>query len=216
MPKETFSVQIKSTGVTRLLRRFNDIHTKGVPKALSKGTYSIDDAISDWQDVDLDPRIQERLKGIDLKSRTGHLAQSINAQNSTLVLEGTENLELTYKSKVPYAHIHEKGGKIEPVSAKYLKIPFKHDKPSLRNLTSTKSGVHRPNFNKDDTFIARSKAGNLIIFLNRNKKIVPLYVLKKSVKIPASHWFENSVDDTEGKLKPRLVRSLNSLIKGTR
>jgi hypothetical protein len=37
----------------------------------------------------------------------------------------------------------------------------------------------------DNTFVARSKKGNLIIFQRRGVQITPLYVLKTSVKIPA-------------------------------
>ena len=36
-----------------------------------------------------------------------------------------------------------------------------------------------------DTFVAKSKRGNLIIFQKRGRRIVPLYVLKKRVRIPA-------------------------------
>ena len=35
-----------------------------------------------------------------------------------------------------------------------------------------------------DTFVARSKKGNLLIFQKRGREIVPLYVLKDQVKIP--------------------------------
>ncbi|KKL90562.1 hypothetical protein LCGC14_1903470 [marine sediment metagenome] len=35
-----------------------------------------------------------------------------------------------------------------------------------------------------NTFVARSKKGNLLIFQKKDGKIIPLYVLKKQVKIP--------------------------------
>jgi phage gpG-like protein len=213
MAKENLKVTVDSARIRNLLRRLREIDTKGILTATRKAFYSFDDAIADYQDLALDPKIQENLKGVVLDSRTGHLAQSINARNSTLLREGKGNARLTYRSKVPYASIHETGGKIVPVHSKYLKIPIRHDRASLRNLTMTKSGVHRPNFNKDDTFITRSKAGNLIIFLNKDGGIVPLYVLKTSVTIPARKWFSKSVEDTRSKLYKFLRQSVNDYIK---
>ena len=36
----------------------------------------------------------------------------------------------------------------------------------------------------DRTFVRRSKKGNLIIFTRSGKSLIPLYLLKKEVKIP--------------------------------
>jgi hypothetical protein len=73
---------------------------------------------------------------------------------------------------------HEYGATIKVKNAKYLTIP-------LRAALSAQ-GVPLKQKAKDwpNTFIAKSKKGNLIIFQRRGADIVPLYVLKKEVKIP--------------------------------
>ncbi|WP_113155973.1 hypothetical protein [Nitratireductor sp. OM-1] len=76
------------------------------------------------------------------------------------------------------AGVQEFGATIKPKSAKYLTVPL----PAALNSDGTpikKSAREWPN-----TFVARSKAGNLIIFQRRGAQIIPLYVLKTSVTIP--------------------------------
>lgn len=88
------------------------------------------------------------------------------------------NLILRLKSDSKYAAIHEFGGTIIPKRAQYLAIPLQ--------AARTRAGVGRGSprmFN--NTFVARSRNGNLIIFQNQGSRIVPLFVLKKEVRIPA-------------------------------
>jgi hypothetical protein len=76
------------------------------------------------------------------------------------------------------ARVQEFGATITPKKAKYLTIPL----PAAldqRGVPLKKSAR-----DWDNTFVARSKAGNLIIFQRRGAIIVPLYVLKTSVTIP--------------------------------
>jgi hypothetical protein len=81
---------------------------------------------------------------------------------------------------VKYAMIQDKGGTVT-AKGKYLTIPFKGVKGNARSF--------------DNTFVSKSKAGNLIIFQNLGKgKIKPLFALKHSVTIPASNWFTGAID----------------------
>jgi len=76
-----------------------------------------------------------------------------------------------------YLRTHEYGATIRPKKAKYLAIPL----PEALNANGTpKLASLRPWKN---TFVKPSKAGNLLIFQKRGRHIVPLYVLKKEVKI---------------------------------
>ena len=87
-----------------------------------------------------------------------------------------------------YAKIQETGGTIKAKNAKFLTIPLK----AALNANGTpimKSARDWPN-----TFVARSKAGNLIIFQKRGAQIVPLYVLKPSVVIPPRLGMRKSLD----------------------
>ena len=75
--------------------------------------------------------------------------------------------------------IQELGGTITAKSGKFLCIPLPAALDS-KGLPLQSSPRDWPN-----TFCAQSKAGNLLIFQKRGTSIVPLYVLKTSVTIPA-------------------------------
>lgn len=76
------------------------------------------------------------------------------------------------------AAVHERGAIITAKKAKYLTIPL----PAA--LNSQGVPLRRGARDWSNTFILRSKRGNLLIVLKQGGKITPLYVLKKSVKIP--------------------------------
>ncbi len=151
-------------------------------------------ALQDWIDNELDPKTQDNLGGRYLKRRTGALAQSVRWKLRKYGL----GFKLTAESGVPYGTIQEHGGTIVPIRAKYLTIPL----PAA--LTS--AGVLRkPAREWSNTFVQRSSSGNLIIFQNRGNKIIPLFILKKKVKIKPTHWASQSVTATEG-LIPQYVK----------
>jgi hypothetical protein len=87
-----------------------------------------------------------------------------------------------------YLRIHEFGGTITPKKAKYLTIPLP---PALNANGTPKKKSAREWAN---TFVARSKKGNLIIFQKNGTKITPLYVLKKSVYIRPRLGMQDALD----------------------
>lgn len=112
-----------------------------------------------------------------LSKRSGAL---VNSLLSGVKVEGTTFASLagSISSDVPYAGIQETGGVIKPKTAKYLAIPL----PAALNNAGIplRDGPRSwPN-----TFVARSKAGNLLIFQKLGTSIIPLYVLKDQVTIP--------------------------------
>lgn len=84
------------------------------------------------------------------------------------------------------AAVHERGATITPKRAKYLTIPLP---PAL-----TGQGVPKRKSAREwqNTFVLKSKKGNLLIVQKVGKEIVPLYVLKKSVTIPKRLAFEEA------------------------
>lgn len=78
-----------------------------------------------------------------------------------------------------YMAFHETGGWIRAKNATYLTIPL--------DAALNTNGTPKKRRARDwrNTFVAKSKKGNLIIFQKRGRRIVPLYVLKKKVRIPA-------------------------------
>lgn len=76
-----------------------------------------------------------------------------------------------------YLRTHEHGATIRPKKAKYLAIPL----PEALDADGTPK-VASPRQWKN-TFVKQSKNGNLLIFQKRGRHIVPLYVLKREVRI---------------------------------
>lgn len=77
------------------------------------------------------------------------------------------------------ARVHERGAVIEAKRAKYLTVPL----PAA--LDDKGRPLRRSARQWRNTFVKRSKRGNLIIFQKRaGNQLVPLYVLRKSVTIP--------------------------------
>lgn len=85
-----------------------------------------------------------------------------------------------------YLAIHETGGTIV-AKKQFLTIPL----PAA--LTSRGEEI-RPAPQWEDTFVGRSQAGNLLIFQRRGAGIVPLYVLKSSVYIPARLGMRSTIE----------------------
>lgn len=75
------------------------------------------------------------------------------------------------------AAVHEFGATIHAKKVKYLTIPLP---PALNALGLPKKRSAR---DWDNTFVIRSKKGNLLIVQKQGKGLIPLYVLKPSVKI---------------------------------
>ncbi|MBS7812353.1 phage tail protein [Roseococcus pinisoli] len=112
-----------------------------------------------------------------LSKRTGNLVKSI--QDSVSV-EGTtlNNLRGVIGSNLIYAKTQENGATIVPKHSKYLAIPLPAamDSRGVPLKPSPRSWDH--------TFVAKSKAGNLIIFRREGTQVIPLYVLKSKVYVP--------------------------------
>lgn len=75
--------------------------------------------------------------------------------------------------------VHEEGATIRPRAAQYLTIP-------LSAALDSRGVPLRPSARSwDNTFVQTSTRGNLLIFQRRGSKIVPLYLLRRQVKLPA-------------------------------
>ena len=106
---------------------------------------------------------------------------------------------------VPYAKIQETGGTITAKNGKYLCIPL----PAA--LDGSGQPIRSSPRDWPNTFCAKSKAGNLLIFQKRGTSIVPLYVLKSSVTIPARLGMGKSL---EAGLPYFVTRAMDEMVKG--
>lgn len=120
----------------------------------------------------------ERMTGRPgLKVRSGVMRRSFDAVESGNDARTWELIVYTTSKQAP---IQEFGGTVTPKGGRpngKLAIPL----PAAQ----TAAGVARgPARSFSDTFIAKSKAGNLLIFQKRGDGIVPLFALKDRVYVP--------------------------------
>ena len=142
-----------------------------------------------------------------LSKRSGTLVNSIIA--SVRVNGDTfATIQGSIGSDAPYAGIQEFGGTIVPKNAKYLTVPL------AAALDGSGVPIYPQARDWPNTFVAKSKAGNLIIFQKRGTSIVPLYVLKSSVTIPPRLGMKKTLDAGlpyfVGRAMDELVASINA------
>jgi phage gpG-like protein len=151
--------------------------------------------IEDWAKTDLDRETQYILAGKILHRRTGNLAQSVR----WIVSKERDSVKLVLMSGVPYARIHETGGTIKARAGHYLTVPFPAAMPA--------AGMVYPARSFKNTFVVRSRVGNLIIMQQKGKnKVIPLFLLKKQVKIPKRQWASKAVEKAIPNLYRRIER----------
>lgn len=161
--------------------------------------------------VDLMALMVRTTKGGSLKSRTGQLSKNWRIE------VGGFNLKTLFSevsNSTPYAAIHQFGGVIRAKSAKYLTIPL----PAMKTASGVTKMTAQQAFTARHTFIQKTKKGNLVIFENRGKNKkgtyrppTPLFVLKKSVKIPKRLSFYEIAE----RLAKRTVDKLRTVLGGT-
>ncbi len=112
-----------------------------------------------------------KLSGQVLAVRTGQLrrTQYYKVKQSGDKIIGIQG------AKVPYGRAHELGAVIRPKTGQWLTIPL--------DAAKTASGVARGSARSfKNTFFFRF--GGLFIAQKKNDQIIPLFILKKQVKIP--------------------------------
>jgi len=98
--------------------------------------------------------------------------------------------------------VHEFGATIFAKRAQFLTIPLD---------AALKGGrkIHRSSRDWKNTFVFRSKAGNLLIAQKKGRRVVPLYVLKRSVRIPARLGMRQSIADQMPRALTRILDSMD-------
>lgn len=117
----------------------------------------------------------------------GTTAQTLSKRSGRLIASIQESVKITgtsfgdlqgYIGAASPAAVHEYGATIKPKTAKFLTVPL----PAA--LDSRGLPLKKRARDWDNTFVAKSRKGNLLIFQRRGTQVVPLYVLKSSVTIP--------------------------------
>lgn len=143
-----------------------------------------------WGDHDAMISIREVLEP---HRRTGSLARWLRWR---VITEG-ERVSLELAAEVPYARIQEFGGIINAKPGGWLTVPLPAALDARR--------VARRARTYPNTFIQRSRRGNLLIFQRRGKEIVPLFVLRKQVRLPGIKYGRRGVERALPKLYQRIA-----------
>jgi hypothetical protein len=120
----------------------------------------------------------------EFDQRLGMKVNKTGAESAEILI-GTG--EYIGKPKVVYAEIQERGGTIKPTKAKALAIPF----PGVTGSTSQYRGRSfiLPSLKGWNVgIIAMAKEGK------RSTKIIPLFLLRKQVTLPARRWFSTPIN----------------------
>jgi|GEM_PF-1281067 len=136
---------------------------------------------------------KNELSGQVLRKRSGELRKAIRSV-ILRTIGGLNVVGRVYVAQggkyIPYGSTHETGKEMTPKKSQFLKIPFNPEWQMLKNRKMYPK--------KEDTFIQMSAAGNLIVFSRDTKE--PLFVLKKSVKIPARPYMKPAKEATKMKV----------------
>lgn len=123
---------------------------------------------------------------------------------SSVRVTGSRNLAtVTGQIGAPFPmSVHEKGATIRAKRSKFLTIPL----PAA--LDGRGIPLRRRARDWDNTFVQRSRRGNLLIFQKRGENIVPLYVLKRSVKLRPRLALGKTLTKELGFFRGRLIDAL--------
>lgn len=138
-----------------------------------------------------------------LATRTANLKRSIGFK----VESGQETVYGEWGSfDMPYNRIHETGRTLIAKKSAKLWIPLQPNK--------TAAGVARfsPRAIFDTLVIRRSLAGNLIAWQKQGKKLIPMFLLKDSVRIPARPYIGPTFSRS---IAPMLNAELDRMVEGT-
>ena len=130
--------------------------------------------------------------------QTGALIRSITGKitrSTKHIVKGTTGSDLEY------AAIHEHGGIIQPKVSQYLAIPLGKTQGKPRDYP--------------DAFFITSKKNNLLIVKNNGGELLPLFLLKKQVEIPARPFLKPAYLDNKKKVQEDLRDAyLTAWLKG--
>ncbi len=190
-------LSIEKKDINRINNLLLDLSPKQQGRAIEKGIKKASSTVL--------RQLVSNVSGAILKRRTGALARSMGwrvDKDKYGIPEGTIGSGATLKTaRMTYADIHETGGTIRPRRSRMLAIPLKNAQTSAGVERFTPRDVMGGLTKYNDSFIGKGKSGNLIIFGvikgMAKVKVVPLFLLKNKVEIPARRYMSITADQTK-------------------
>lgn len=148
--------------------------------------------------------LKGNISGAYLDVRSGRLRSSIGSQISFEDggLKAVIGSGARQGDRVKYANIHETGGTIVPRVRQWLTVPLEAAKTPSGVGRFTAQDVRRKrtqytgSFIQDHVIFGYMKRGQYKTSRGLKLDIVPLFVLKKSVTIPASRYLSRTSEET--------------------
>lgn len=198
--------EIKLDGADRLIDKLKRIGINSPEKVLHRSF--LDAALL------VEGKLKSNISGSMLKVRSGRLRSSIGS----MVTSSGDSIKATIGSgvrsgeRVEYANIHETGGTITPKKGRYLTIPIGDARTPAGVTRFSARALMTGQTNYTGSFIRK----HLIYGTSgtgKNRRITPLFALKPSVTIPASHYLSKtlsgSIKDIMGIISKRIKEAVN-------
>ncbi len=187
-------LSIKVVGLKEAKARLGKM-SKGIDEVLER---EIEWALRTYQN-----EVKRLATGKLIKVRSGRYRSSVKID-----FQGGADPQGLVSTDIIYAATLEWGATITPKRAKWLAIPLK--------AAQTRAGNSRGGPRSfRNTFFARSKAGNLILFGSPTagtKKVMPLFVMKKKVKIKKRLIFATAQNNVDGKVEQHFNESMTTFL----
>ncbi|MCK4660863.1 MAG: hypothetical protein KAV82_15190, partial [Phycisphaerae bacterium] len=211
-----FRIEIKLDGASeREIRRLGGLGKRVLPAITRAARYGAEQLAS---------KIAEQELGPDgaLKVVTGKLRASLRGRVLSTGATVVAAVGVTKGPATKYAAIHERGGVIRPKNAKALAIPL----PAARGPGGKPRypGGPREAARKHPNMFMLKQKGKppLLCYAKRVRgkaggkvsELVPLFVLKKSVKVPARHWLSGGVRKHRDTFVVAIQQERTALLKG--
>jgi hypothetical protein len=195
--------------------KFDQASVNRLKAVLDKGPQLLQPSLLDGMrriGLGIESHVKGKLRGQVLKARTGTLSRAVfsrtqaTGDGDVMVVVGVDS------AKAPYGRIHEVGGIIRPRRAANLAIPIGEAKTrggvarfSARQL------VQNPRaFGYTGAFFRKN-----VLFGNRNRVPVPLFVLKPQVAIKGTGYLSGSIEEKRpwalGELGRAIAKALKSI-----
>lgn len=210
-----FKIEFDQKSVESLLKLSDRINPRDQAKAVYRG----------FKDAALvmESALKGNISGAILKVRSDHLRASIGSK----IEAGDNGLRASIGSgarqgaPVTYAGIHETGGTIRPRVGQFLTIPLRAAQTSsgVNRFTAQqlKEGVagYSGSFIMKGIIFGVTKSGTSTLKNGRYRKggIVPLFVLKRSVNIPARRYLSITAEEARQDSQKAMLYGIKDALK---
>lgn len=125
----------------------------------------------------------------EIDQRLGHKVKKTGAQKTDIILGTGRHIG---RAEVVYAAIQEHGGWITPKKSQALTIPF----PGVKGVAA--------NYRPKSFILKKHGSDKAIIATKVGKDIKPLFLLRRSVRLPARHWFSRPIAERQPELRRQM------------